>query len=74
MELGRGRELEEVLGGMVAVAEGVRTALSARDLSRRLGIEMPIVEAVHGMLYEGLSAKRALETLMLRDPRPETWG
>jgi glycerol-3-phosphate dehydrogenase (NAD(P)+) len=74
VELGRGRPLEEVLGGMVAVAEGVRTALSARDLSRKLEIEMPIVEAVHAMLYEGLAAKRALETLMLRDPRPETWG
>jgi glycerol-3-phosphate dehydrogenase (NAD(P)+) len=74
VELGRGRSIDEILGGMVAVAEGVRTARSARDLSRKLGIEMPIVEAVHAMLYEGLSARRALEQLMLREPRPETWG
>ena len=74
VELGRGRSIEEILGGMVAVAEGVRTARSARDLSRKLGIEMPIVEAVHAMLYEGLAAKSALESLMLREPRAETWG
>ena len=72
--LGRGRPIEEILGGMVAVAEGVRTARSARDLSRKLEIEMPIVEVVHAMLYEGLSATRALELLMLREPRRETWG
>lgn len=74
VELGRGRTIEEILGGMVAVAEGVRTARSARDLSLRMGIEMPIVETVYSMLYEGLSAPRALESLMLREPRPETWG
>jgi glycerol-3-phosphate dehydrogenase len=39
-----------------------------------MGIEMPIVETVYSMLYEGLSATRALESLMLREPRPETWG
>jgi glycerol-3-phosphate dehydrogenase (NAD(P)+) len=74
VELGRGRPIEEILGGMVAVAEGVKTARSARDLSQKLGIEMPIVEAVHALLYEGLPAPRALEMLMLREPRPETWG
>lgn len=74
IELGRGRPIDEILGGMVAVAEGVRTARSARDLARKLQIEMPIVEVVHAMLYEGLAATRALELLMLREPRRETWG
>ena len=74
IELGRGRPIDEILGGMVAVAEGVRTARSARDLSHKLQIEMPIVEVVYAMLYEGLAATRALELLMLREPRRETWG
>ena len=74
VELGRGRPIDEILGGMVAVAEGVRTARSARDLSHRMEIEMPIVEVVYSMLYEGLLATSALERLMLREPRPETWG
>jgi len=73
LELGRGRPLEEVLGGMVAVAEGVRTARSAHDLARRRGIEMPIVKAVHDILFAGLSPRDAVEQLMLRDPKPETW-
>jgi glycerol-3-phosphate dehydrogenase (NAD(P)+) len=74
VELGRGRGLEEILEGMVAVAEGVRTARSARDLSKRMGVEMPIVDTVHGMLFEGLAPRAAVERLMLREPKAETWG
>ncbi len=74
VELGKGRSLEEVLGGMVMVAEGVKTARSARDLAARTGVEMPIVEAVHALLYEGLEPREAVGALMLREPKPERWG
>jgi glycerol-3-phosphate dehydrogenase (NAD(P)+) len=74
VELGKGRSLDEVLGGMTMVAEGVRTARSARDLSQRAGIEMPIVETVYALLYEELPAREAVELLMGRDPKPEQWG
>ena len=74
MELGRGRPLDEVLGGMKAVAEGVRTAQSAHDLALKLEIEMPIVHAVHAILFGGLPVRDAVELLMLRDPKPETWS
>jgi glycerol-3-phosphate dehydrogenase (NAD(P)+) len=74
LELGRGRPLEEVLGGMVAVAEGVRTAKSANDLALKRRIDMPIVRAVHDILFAGLPARDAVEVLMLRDPKPETWS
>lgn len=74
VELGRGRSLDDILGGMHMVAEGVKTARSTRDLARREGVEMPIVEAVYGMLYEGLAARDAVEQLMLRIPKPELWG
>lgn len=73
VELGKGRPLEEILAGMHMVAEGVRTARSTRDLARREGVEMPIVEAVHAMLFEGLDARGAMEQLMLREPKPEQW-
>jgi glycerol-3-phosphate dehydrogenase (NAD(P)+) len=72
-ELGKGRPLDEILAGMSAVAEGVRTTRSARDLSRRMGIEMPIVCAVHAILFEGLPAREAVESLMLREPKAEHW-
>jgi glycerol-3-phosphate dehydrogenase (NAD(P)+) len=74
VELGRGRPLEEVLGGMVAVAEGVRTARSAADMAHRRGIQMPIVQAVHDILFAGLEPRAAVQMLMLRDPKPETWA
>lgn len=73
VELGRGRTLEEILAGMTMVAEGVRTTRSARDLSRRMGIEMPIVEEVHALLFEGRPAREAVGSLMLREPKPEHW-
>lgn len=73
VELGKGRTLDDILGGMHMVAEGVRTARSTRDLARREGVEMPIVEAVHAMLFDGLDARAAVGQLMLREPKPEQW-
>jgi glycerol-3-phosphate dehydrogenase (NAD(P)+) len=73
VELGRGRPLEEILGGMTMVAEGVETARAAHGLARRDGIEMPIVEQVHAVLFEGRTARQALESLMLREPKAEIW-
>lgn len=71
VELGQGRRLDAILAEMTMVAEGVDTARAARALSDREGIEMPIVEQVHAVLFEGRTARDALETLMLRDPKPE---
>lgn len=74
VELGRGRALEEILAEMTEVAEGVRTARSARELARRAGTAMPIVEEVCAILFEGRDARRAMENLMLREPKAERQG
>jgi glycerol-3-phosphate dehydrogenase (NAD(P)+) len=74
VELGRGRSIEEILSEMTMVAEGVKTARAARDLARRAGVEMPIVEEMHAILYEGRGAREAVETLMLRAPKAERWS
>jgi len=74
VELGRGRTLGDILGGMVAVAEGVRTTQSAHDLARKLEIEMPIVDAMHAVLFEGRDVREAAMNLMLREPKAEVWG
>jgi glycerol-3-phosphate dehydrogenase (NAD(P)+) len=71
--LGQGRSLAEILGGMYMVAEGVETTRAAHALAHKAGIEMPIVAQVHAVLFEGRSAKDALELLMLREPKPEQW-
>jgi len=74
VELGKGRPLDEVLGEMIMVAEGVRTARSAHDLARREGIEMPIVRQIYQVLFEGLDPSAAVNNLMGREPKAEQWG
>lgn len=72
MALGRGQPLADILEDMKQVAEGVKTAQSARDLARKTGVELPICEQVYAILHEGKSAKSALVELMTRPPRAET--
>ena len=71
IELGKGRSLEQILAEMTQVAEGVKTARSARDLSRKVGVELPICDQVHAIMYEGKSPRRALVELMTRAPKRE---
>lgn len=73
VEIGKGRTLEEVLGEMTEVAEGVATTRAAHALAERTGIEMPIVAEVHAVLFEDRPAAEAVENLMLREPKAELW-
>jgi glycerol-3-phosphate dehydrogenase (NAD(P)+) len=66
-ELGRGRALEDIVAGMRQVAEGIRTAKSACDLSRRENVYMPIVEQVYAALYERKDLRQAVYELMTRE-------
>ena len=69
--IGKGRKLDDVLGGMTMVAEGVPTALSGYQLAQKHKVPMPITEAVYRTLYEGGDAKEELWSLMKREPKPE---
>ena len=69
--LGQGETLENILGEMSAVAEGVATATAVHDLAARYGVEMPIAEEVFGILTLGTDPGQAVKNLMERDPRPE---
>ena len=71
-EIGRGRTLEEALAGKETVAEGVITTRSTFALAQREGVEMPIVEAVHRTLFDGLPPRQSITALMARELRPET--
>ena len=71
--LGRGEALQEILGPMRAVAEGVKTVQAVRVLAERHGVEMPISEEVHAMLTEGRSPMEALQNLMSREAKAEDW-
>lgn len=71
VEIGRGATLNEVLHGRDTVAEGVATTESALALATRLDVEMPIVQAVHRVLFERQPARWALVELMTRDLKGE---
>jgi glycerol-3-phosphate dehydrogenase (NAD(P)+) len=67
LELGKGRKLAEIVAGLGHVAEGVKTTKSAYDLSKRLGIELPIVSEVYRVLYEDKPVREAVRDLMSRE-------
>ena len=71
--LGAGETLEEILSGMHSVAEGVRTAPAVARLAEVHGVEMPITFEVVKIL-EGKDVRKAVHTLMTRDPKAEQWG
>jgi len=71
MRIARGETLEQVLASMDQVAEGVRTTISACALAERHGVEMPITQAVRGVLFGGETPMAAGMQLMQREPRPE---
>jgi len=70
VELAKGRKIAEVLGDTRMVAEGVETTFVALDLARRHEVEMPIAQAVAGMM-EGKAAIEMLRGLIARAPRAE---
>ena len=69
--LGKGESLAEIAASMVMIAEGVPTALSARECAQKLGVATPIIDEVYAALYENKSAQVALMSLLDRAPRPE---
>lgn len=70
-ELGRGRSLAEILGGMVQVAEGVYTVKTLHAMAADGGVEMPITAQVHDVLFAGKDPQQAIRELMRREPAPE---
>jgi glycerol-3-phosphate dehydrogenase (NAD(P)+) len=70
-ELGKGRALSDILAEMREVAEGVKTSKAVKQLSDRVGIEMPVTNEVHSVLYEGKSPAEAARELMSRPLREE---
>jgi glycerol-3-phosphate dehydrogenase (NAD(P)+) len=73
-ELGQGRPIDEIINDMYMVAEGVKSAPAVINLAQEYGVEMPIAEEVHALLWEGRTASEAVRNLMLREPKPEVWS
>lgn len=71
VRLGRGDSLQVILGGMQAVAEGVRTSRAALGLAQRYQVDMPIVQEVCAVLFEGKDCRQAVSDLMERSAKDE---
>ena len=72
--LAEGLTLEEAKLRLGQVAEGVTTVMTARQLAAQFGVEMPITDQLHAILFEGKNPREALVTLMQRDVKHELDG
>jgi glycerol-3-phosphate dehydrogenase (NAD(P)+) len=72
-QIGRGESLDDIQSDMDMVAEGVRTTQSVRNLAHKHEVEMPITEAVHGILFEGERPQEMVDELMTRSAKRELW-
>ncbi|MEI7942936.1 MAG: NAD(P)H-dependent glycerol-3-phosphate dehydrogenase, partial [Candidatus Riflemargulisbacteria bacterium] len=69
--LGKGEKIENIISGMVDVAEGVTSSKVIHQLSIKQKIEMPIITAVYKVIYESASIKETISSLMNRDLKKE---
>lgn len=69
--MGKGYTMQEAMDEVQMVVEGVYSAKAAMGLAKKYGVELPIIEQVNQVLFEGKSAADAVKELMLRDKKPE---
>jgi glycerol-3-phosphate dehydrogenase (NAD(P)+) len=71
LALAEGKQLDTIVRELGHVAEGVPCAKAVRELADRLGVDMPITQAVAGVLFDGIPAAEMAGQLLARDPRNE---
>ncbi len=71
IKLGQGMRLADIISSTRSVAEGVATAQSAFELSKKYDVEMPIVEQVYNVLYQNEDPATAVNSLMTRSLKSE---
>jgi len=69
--LAEGKALDTIVAELGHVAEGVPCAKAVRELARKLGVDMPITNAVAGVLFDGDKPTATIAALLARDPRDE---
>ena len=69
--MGQGKSADEAMAEVKMVVEGVHSAKAALQLAKKYNVEMPIVEQVNDILFNGKTPKEALPELMMRDKKSE---
>jgi glycerol-3-phosphate dehydrogenase (NAD(P)+) len=72
LALSEGKQLDAIVAELGHVAEGVRCAKAVRALAQACNVEMPIADAVAGVLFDGHSPQEMVVRLLSRDPRDES--
>ncbi|MBR2696836.1 MAG: NAD(P)H-dependent glycerol-3-phosphate dehydrogenase [Parasporobacterium sp.] len=69
--IGQGKSMDEAIAEVNMVVEGIVSAKAAKDLAEKYGVEMPIVDQVNQVLFEGLDPREGVDNLMMRDLKAE---
>ena len=72
LAIGRGETAQAAFAAIGQVVEGAITAREVVRLAAHHRVEMPIAEQVDRVLHRGLNPRQAVESLLARDPKPET--
>jgi glycerol-3-phosphate dehydrogenase (NAD(P)+) len=74
VQIGQGKKLDDIISEMRMVAEGVKTTRSVYNLSRKLGVDLPICNEVYHVLFEDLPVAETVQRLMNRSLKHELDG
>lgn len=69
--LAKGEKINEILGSMYMVAEGIKTTEAVYNISKKIGVEVPITETVYEIIYKDLSPAESVNKLMKRKFKAE---
>jgi len=70
--LGKGSSVDQAVAEIGQVVEGIKTARETMRLAKRMEVDMPITEQVHGILFKGWDARKGVRVLMERELKRET--
>lgn len=70
-QLGEGKAINDVIGSMKQVAEGVTNCKAAFEIARSHNVEAPVIEQVYSIIYLGKDPGEAVDSLLSRDFKPE---
>jgi glycerol-3-phosphate dehydrogenase (NAD(P)+) len=73
-QIGQGKALDDIISEMRMVAEGVKTTRSVYNLSKKLGVDLPICNEVYAVLFEGRPVAETVDRLMNRSLKHELDG
>ncbi|EGR2463107.1 NAD(P)H-dependent glycerol-3-phosphate dehydrogenase [Vibrio cholerae] len=71
LALGQGKDVDTAQTDIGQVVEGYRNTKEVWMLAKRMGVEMPIVEQIYQVLYQGKDARLAAQDLLARDKKME---